>query len=117
MVWPFSSSSSTSATDATPTNPKSSGPKSQDGGYVAPDRSARERCYESRDRLFACLDRNDILDAVREDEKSRRVCKEENEGYERDCARAWVSLSFLGLWIQWDLGMVAGGEGKDGSLS
>jgi Cytochrome oxidase c subunit VIb len=58
---------------------------------VAPDRSSRERCYESRDRLFECLDNNDILDAVREDEKSRRVCRAENEGYERDCARAWVS--------------------------
>ncbi len=91
MVWPFSSSS-----PQTPTpNPNSSGPQTRDGGFIAPDRSARERCYESRDRLFACLDRNDILDAVSEDEKSRRVCKGENEAYERDCAKAWVSGCFL----------------------
>jgi cytochrome c oxidase assembly factor 6 len=88
MVWPFSSSSTSSSPS---TNPNSSGPKSSDGGYVAPDRSAREKCYESRDQLFHCLDRNDILDAVTEDEKSKRVCREENEAYERDCAKAWVS--------------------------
>ena len=92
MVWPFSSSSSSSSpSQDTSTNPNSSGPKSRDGGFIAPDRSAREKCYESRDRLFDCLDRNDILDAVKEDGKSRRVCKGENEGYERDCAKAWVS--------------------------
>ncbi|KAF7513674.1 hypothetical protein GJ744_007725 [Endocarpon pusillum] len=85
MVWPFSSSS-----QDTSTNPNSSGPKSRDGGFIAPDRSAREKCYESRDRLFDCLDRNDILDAVKEDEKTRRVCKGENEVYERDCAKAWI---------------------------
>lgn len=84
MVWPFSPSPQ-------PTSSSSSSPKSRDGGYVAPDRSARERCYESRDRLFDCLDRNDILDAVKEDEKSRRVCRGENEAYEKNCAKAWVS--------------------------
>lgn len=25
-----------------------------------------------------------------EDEKSRRVCRKENEVYERDCAKAWI---------------------------
>jgi cytochrome c oxidase assembly factor 6 len=86
MVWPFSSSTSPS-----PGTPTSSGPKSSDGGYIAPDRSRREKCYMSRDRLYACLDRNDILDAVKEDEKSRKVCKAENEEYEANCAKAWVS--------------------------
>jgi Cytochrome oxidase c subunit VIb len=62
---------------------------------VAPDRRARDRCYDSRDRLFDCLDRHDILDAVAEDEKSRRLCRTENEGYERNCARAWVSVPYL----------------------
>lgn len=67
-------------------------PKTPDGGFVAPDRSKREMCYESRDVFFQCLDKNDILDAIREDEKSRKVCPQEVTDYERDCARSWVSI-------------------------
>lgn len=59
---------------------------------MAPDRNAREVCYESRDIFFECLDKNNILDAVKEDEKSRQVCPQEVKDYERDCARSWVSL-------------------------
>ena len=65
--------------------------KSQDGGYIAPDRGQRELCYESRDILFGCLDKHDILDANREDEKMRKLCPDQNVAYERDCARSWVS--------------------------
>lgn len=83
MVWPFSSSSSGSSSAA-------GSPTSKDGGYVAPDRSARERCYESRDLFFACLDENDILDAVKNDQESRLRCPKQVEAYERDCAKSWV---------------------------
>lgn len=76
---------------ATPSEPEPARPKSNDGGFVAPDRNAREICYESRDRFFACLDKHDILDAIREDEKSRTLCSQEVGAYERDCARSWVS--------------------------
>ncbi|ETI29523.1 hypothetical protein G647_01976 [Cladophialophora carrionii CBS 160.54] len=65
-------------------------PRSKDGGYVAPDRTSREHCYESRDAFFQCLDRHDILDAVKEDEKSRKLCPTEVVAYERDCARSWI---------------------------
>jgi len=65
-------------------------PRSKDGGYVAPDRTSREHCYESRDLFFQCLDKHEILDAVKEDEKSRKVCPEEVGAYERDCARSWI---------------------------
>jgi cytochrome c oxidase assembly factor 6 len=75
---------------STPSQPAAVRPKSKDGGYVAPDRNAREVCYESRDIFFECLDKNNILDAVREDEKSRQVCPQEVKDYERDCARSWV---------------------------
>jgi cytochrome c oxidase assembly factor 6 len=75
---------------ATHSQPAAVRPKSKDGGYVAPDRNAREVCYESRDIFFECLDKNNILDAVREDEKSRQVCPQEVKDYERDCARSWV---------------------------
>jgi cytochrome c oxidase assembly factor 6 len=70
-------------------NPKSP-PRSNDGGYIAPDRTKREVCYESRDIFFKCLDKHDILDAVKDDEKSRQSCPEEVTAYERDCARSWV---------------------------
>lgn len=71
-------------------------PKTKDGGFVAPDRNTRELCYESRDIFFECLDKNNILDAIREDEKSRKVCSQEVADYERDCARSWVSYTSEG---------------------
>lgn len=77
---------------AKPADPAPVAQKSTDGGFVAPDRNKRELCYESRDILFECLDKHDILDAVREDEKSRKLCAQENADYERDCARSWVGL-------------------------
>jgi len=80
---------------ASPPQPASVRPKSKDGGYVAPDRSAREICYESRDIFFECLDKHDILDAIREDEKARKVCPKEVADYERNCARSWVSLASI----------------------
>jgi hypothetical protein len=72
--------------------PASTAPRSNDGGYVAPDRSKREVCYESRDIFFQCLDKNNILDAIKEDDKARQVCPTEVTAYEKDCARSWVSL-------------------------
>lgn len=64
--------------------------KSSDGGRIAPDRSSRERCWEGRDRFFACLDRNNILDAVRDDKGARSKCGKEVEEFEGACAKAWV---------------------------
>ena len=84
-----------SSSPATQT-PVSTAPRSTDGGYVAPDRNKREVCYESRDIFFKCLDKHEILDAVKEDEKARTLCSEENVAYERDCARSWVSRCIEG---------------------
>jgi len=64
---------------------------------VAPDRNAREICYESRDIFFECLDKNNILDAIKEDEKARKVCSKEVADYERDCARSWVGIHDISL--------------------
>merc|ERR1711877_11521 len=47
---------------------------SQDGGFIAPDRSARAVCWEGRDNFFKCLERNGIVDSVKEDEKARQAC-------------------------------------------
>ena len=71
---------------------KESLPKSPDGGTVAPGRSKREACYESRDLFFDCLDANNILDANKHDAESRVKCSKEVEAYERDCIKSWVRL-------------------------
>jgi cytochrome c oxidase assembly factor 6 len=65
-------------------------PRSADGGYVAPDRTSREACYLARDTFFTCLDEHSILDANKEDEKSRKLCPQEVMAYEKDCAKSWI---------------------------
>ncbi|RMJ24109.1 hypothetical protein PHISP_05006 [Aspergillus sp. HF37] len=67
----------------------SESPKSSDGGRIAPDRSSRQRCYEGRDLFFACLDKNEILDAVKDDKEARRRCGSEIAEFESACSRAW----------------------------
>lgn len=59
-------------------------------GAVAPSRTERKRCWESRDAYFACLDRNNILDAVKDDKAAARQCGGESAAFERDCAAEWV---------------------------
>ncbi|OLN97691.1 Cytochrome c oxidase subunit 6B-like protein new16 [Colletotrichum chlorophyti] len=59
-------------------------------GARAPDRNERRKCWEARDAYFACLDRNVIVDAVKDDAKARKACPSENTVFERDCAAAWV---------------------------
>ena len=83
---------------STPEQPAA--PKTRDGGRVAPDRNSRELCYESRDIFFECLDKNNVLDAIREDEKARTSCPQEVADYERDCARSWVCRAVYSL--AWD---------------
>ncbi|KAJ5601850.1 hypothetical protein N7510_011384 [Penicillium lagena] len=79
MGWlPWSSSSS--AADK----------KASDGGRIAPDRSSRAKCYEGRDLFFSCLDRNDILDGIKDDKEARRKCAKEVEQFEAACSQAWV---------------------------
>ena len=63
---------------------------SNDGGYIAPDRSSRAQCWEKRDQFFRCLDQNDILDSVKEDDKARKACAPELMEFEKACASSWV---------------------------
>lgn len=93
--------------------PESPAPQpSNDGGYIAPDRSTRAQCYEGRDRFFECLDRNDILDSQKEDEKARKQCPAELKEFERVCPASWVSdamytmpslLDWLDASLEWQL--------------
>ena len=69
---------------------------SQDGGFIAPDRSARAVCWDGRDSFFKCLDRNNIVDSVRDDKKAREVCAPELREFESACASSWVSTWILG---------------------
>lgn len=64
---------------------------SKDGGYIAPDRSARQQCWDGRDAFFQCLDRNGIIDSVKEPEKARKACGPELKAFEGACAESWVT--------------------------
>ncbi|KAF3763088.1 hypothetical protein M406DRAFT_340768 [Cryphonectria parasitica EP155] len=79
---PFGSSSSTAETKRA---------EEVRAGLRAPDRTERKRCWESRDAYFACLDRNGILDALKDEKDAARSCGTEAVGFERDCAREWVT--------------------------
>lgn len=63
-----------------------------DGGRIAPDRTSRARCWEGRDLFFACLDKNDILDGIKDDKKARQKCAKEVEEFEAACSQTWVRL-------------------------
>lgn len=64
--------------------------KASDGGRIAPDRSSRARCWEGRDRFFACLDQHDILDAIKDDKEARQKCAKEIAEFEAACSQTWV---------------------------
>jgi cytochrome c oxidase assembly factor 6 len=75
-----------------------------DGGRIAPDRTSRARCWEGRDTFFACLDKNDILDGIKEDKKARQKCAKEVAEFEAACSQSWVrtysdtSDCLIGTW-------------------
>ena len=77
-----------SGNNASPPTPKAS----NDGGYIAPDRSARTLCWEGRDAFFECLEKNGIIDSVKEDEKAKQLCAPELKEFEKQCAASWVRL-------------------------
>ncbi|CAC9889025.1 hypothetical protein D6C84_01839 [Aureobasidium pullulans] len=70
----------------TPEAPKATA----DGGFIAPDRTKRAHCWEARDGYFACLDKNNIIDSVREGEKADKLCAQEAVKFDQNCASSWV---------------------------
>ena len=42
--------------------------------------------------FFNCLEQNNILDAIKDDDKSKAACGALNQEFERSCATAWVSV-------------------------
>jgi cytochrome c oxidase assembly factor 6 len=69
----------------------SSSKASKDGAYEAPDRSKRVKCWDARDGYFHCLDRNNILDALKEKDVAGKACEKETQNFEENCAKSWVS--------------------------
>jgi cytochrome c oxidase assembly factor 6 len=40
------------------------------------------------------LDKNNIIDALKDEKAAAKACGEESKDFERDCATAWVGLPF-----------------------
>ncbi|KAK3400572.1 cytochrome oxidase c subunit VIb-domain-containing protein [Sordaria brevicollis] len=60
-------------------------------GTVAPTRSERQKCWMARDAYFACLDKNNIIDALKDEKQAAKACKAESAEFEKDCAAQWVT--------------------------
>ena len=65
---------------------------SSDGAPIAPDRTQRARCWEHRDAYFTCLEKNDIVDAIKEKDKAAKECSVEEGRFAANCASSWVCL-------------------------
>ncbi|MCJ1254137.1 hypothetical protein MMC24_001951 [Lignoscripta atroalba] len=76
-----------STTPAQPASPK----PSADGAFEAPNRQSRRACWTARDDFFACLERNNIIDSIRESSKADEKCREEGQTLERECVSSWVT--------------------------
>ena len=61
-------------------------------GRVVPEKSERQKCWNTRDEYYACLDRSGIVDALADAEKAAMLCKAEEEKFDRDCPAAWVGV-------------------------
>ncbi|KAL1718170.1 cytochrome oxidase c subunit VIb-domain-containing protein [Schizophyllum commune] len=66
-MWPFSSSK-------------------EEAKPAAQSRGDRQKCWDTRDAYFACLDKVKVVKAGDEGEQ----CKAENAAYEKNCARSWI---------------------------
>lgn len=53
-------------------------------------KSARKLCWDARDKLFACLDKNNIIDAIKNDSEVKAKCGPEDAEYNKDCISSWV---------------------------
>lgn len=82
-------SSSPEATPA-PKEKEAEQPTSLGGTYTPMKRNERQKCWEARDIYFQCLDRNNILDSIKEAGLAEDKCGKESKLFEQDCAASWV---------------------------
>ncbi|KAF7335464.1 hypothetical protein MVEN_02199800 [Mycena venus] len=52
-----------------------------------PTREERQKCWESRDAYFACLDGVGVVKPGTEG----KACSNENRVYEKTCAQSWIT--------------------------
>ncbi|KAK7017354.1 cytochrome oxidase c subunit VIb-domain-containing protein [Favolaschia claudopus] len=55
-----------------------------------PTREERQKCWESRDAYFVCLDRAGVVKPGTEG----KACSAENRLYEKTCAQSWVCMQW-----------------------
>ena len=76
----------TSSPTSSPPQPK----LSSDGTPIAPNRTERSKCWEGRDAYFSCLDRNNIVDSLKDSGAAEKLCGTESKAFEANCASSWV---------------------------
>jgi cytochrome c oxidase assembly factor 6 len=72
--------------------------KTSGGAFENPGRANRQKCYESRDAFFECLDRNNILDSINTKKgqaAAKTACSAEDVVFEKNCAHSWVSAVLI----------------------
>jgi len=57
---------------------------------IAPSRSQRALCWATRDQFFACLDKHNILDPLKNPKESKSFCGPEEASFEKECKGSWV---------------------------
>ncbi|RPA99501.1 hypothetical protein L873DRAFT_1683932 [Choiromyces venosus 120613-1] len=57
---------------------------------IAPNRSQRTLCWAARDQFFACLDKHNILDPLKNAKESKSFCGPEKASFEKECKGSWV---------------------------
>ncbi|KAE9983150.1 hypothetical protein BLS_004535 [Venturia inaequalis] len=59
--------------------------------YRPPGRQTRAKCWDSRDVFNECLNRNNILDAIKDKDAADKACGKESDLFEKNCASSWVT--------------------------
>lgn len=101
----------TSTTPAPPPPSHASPTPSPDGAFEAPDRQSRAHCWRARDDFFACLERNGIIDGIREKDRAEGACGSEGKGLDRECAASWVCMLTGDAGLEG--GILGGGKGLE----
>ncbi|GMM30529.1 Coa6 protein [Martiniozyma asiatica (nom. inval.)] len=57
-----------------------------------PKRSSREKCWESRDLFFSCLDKIEINNPLDPSKSSiiQKECGSQDKQFQKDCVASWV---------------------------
>ncbi|MCJ1269210.1 hypothetical protein MMC22_009099 [Lobaria immixta] len=83
---------SASTSPSQPSAPK----PSPDGGFEAPNRNARAHCWQARDAFFGCLERNAIVDSIKDADQAQKLLFKLSD----DILDPGILESFLRLTVQ-----------------